>query len=686
MLIKFPNALVMTPLMAFLVVSSVFGQSVGLPLPRLLTISPLGGQAGTDFDVVITGENIEGAEQLSFSDEKIKASQKVDGNGVPIPNQYSISIAKETQAGIYEARVMTKLGVSSCRVFSVGTLKEQTQKGPNISPGQAMELMVDSVCSSVLTNKAIDYYRFEAIQGTRYVIACEGKGIDSKLDAVLSLANATGQDIKVDRSGGLIDFVAKKDESLMIKVNDLTFKGGPEYFYRLSLRQLGSQDIVPSLSATKSVSAMSWPPTGLAPQAAMTENEPDVAISAPQRVNLPCDIAGSFYPAADMDLFEFEGKKGEVWWVELASERLGCPTDASIVVQRATQVDSRTVWVDVVELQDIPSPVKPSSNGYAYDGPPFDAGSPDTLGKIELPEDGLYRLQVSDLFGGTRSDRRNIYRLIVRKGAPDFSLAAWGLHMELRNGDRNALSKPISLRGGTTMALEVVVVRRDGFDGEINLAMDNLPPGVTVTGLKIPVGKTRGVLLVTAHQDAPRGLSRANIYGEAMIDGQPVRRRIQMAEMKWPIPDSWGEIPEPRLVGDAPVSVSGHEFAPISLVAAEEKVWEVDSNAKLTIPLKKIKRSEFSADTIVLRTLGDSFERNGLFNISIAADQTQAVIDVAALKIPAGEYKIAFYGGAVAKYQSSLINADKTQPPPRDIVDIVVSEPITVRVKAGEAK
>ncbi len=100
-----------------------------------------------------------------------------------------------------------------------------------------------------------------------------------------------------------------------------------------------------------------------------------------------------------------------------------------------------------------------------YDGPPFNGGSTDILGKLEIKQDGIYRLQLSDLFGGTRKDARNIYRLIIRQAQPDFALVAWGLHMELRNGDRAALSKPIALRAGQTIALEVVTVRRDGFNG-----------------------------------------------------------------------------------------------------------------------------------------------------------------------------------------------------------------------------
>ena len=177
-------------------------------------------------------------------------------------------------------------------------------------------------------------------------------------------------------------------------------------------------------------------------------------------------------------MFEFEAKKGEVWWIEVASERLGLPTDPAILVQQVIKrAGDDEKLTDVAEFNDIPSPVKVSSNGYAYDGPPYNAGTADILGKLEIKEDGLYRLQLSDLFGGTRSEPRHVYRLVIRKAAPDFALVAWALHMELRNGDRNALSKPIALRGGATMALEVVAFRRDGFDGDIELAMEGSAEG-----------------------------------------------------------------------------------------------------------------------------------------------------------------------------------------------------------------
>ncbi len=69
--------------------------------------------------------------------------------------------------------------------------------------------------------------------------------------------------------------------------------------------------------------------------------------------------------------------------------------------------------------------------------------------------------------------------------------------------------------GGATMALEVVCMRRDGFDGDIDLKMDGLPEGVTATGVKIGAGKTRGIMLVSAKENAPRALTNVSFTGQA---------------------------------------------------------------------------------------------------------------------------------------------------------------------------
>ncbi len=730
--------------------SAAFAQSVCLPAPRLLTTLPMGGQVGTRFEVTIGGEHLDDAGELVFSDARITAARLLDAQGNPVPNKYLVHVAEDCPAGIYEARVMTRLGLSSSRVFSVGTLAEVVRTQPNTSLATALELPLNSVCNATISDRAVDFYTFPARQGQRIVVDCASRGIDSKLNATVIIADAEGRDLLVERRGGVLDFAVPQDGTYVIKVHELTFKGGAAFYYRLGLWEQPAEAPIVRQPATQPVNAFSWPPVGLAARAEALEQEPNNDAPRAQRITLPCDIAGSFYPAADVDVFEFEAKQGEEWWIEVASERFGLPTDPALLVQHVVRTADGETLTDVVELNDVPSPVKVSSNGYAYDGPPYNAGTSDILGKLVIPHDGLYRLQMTDLFGGTRNDPGNVYRLVVRRAAPDFALVAWALHMELRNGDRNALSKPIALRGGATMALEVVAFRRDGFDGDIELAMEGLPEGVTAHGLKIPAGQSRGLMLISARADAPRAFTNAAFVGRSQIGGQAVTRPCRMASVAWPIPDSWGEIPSPRLLADVPVSVSGIDLAPLT-IAPEIPRLEAKTGEKLTIPLVHTRRSEFSGATMQMRAIGAGFERVPAFELSLTAERSEAVLDLAALKVPPGDYLIAFHGGAVAKYrhhpeavdvaaaareqaqreaaeletqlkqavetaqaapadqkpESEQVVADLTArlkaanervaaaeaqlkratevAQPRDIVDIVVTEPIAIRIQPAEA-
>jgi hypothetical protein len=722
-------------------------QSVGLPAPRLLTTMPMGGQAGSQVEVTISGENLEDADDLAFSDRRITATHKLSAAGQPVPNQYVVKIAADCPAGVYEARIMTRLGISSSRAFSVGALPEVTRTKPNTSLASAMELKVNSLCNAVMTLRAVDFYSFKGRKGQRVIVDCATRGIDSKLDAVVIVADAQGRDLLVERRGGVLDFSVPADGTYVIKVHELTFKGGPAYYYRLALQELPAGAPIARLPSTRAVCSFSWPPRGLPEKAKTAEVEPNNDRARAQKISLPCDLAGSFFPAADVDVFQFEAKKGDVWWVEVASERLGRPTDPAILIQHVAGTGAAEKLTDVAEMSDIPSPVKVSSNGYAYDGPPYNAGTSDILAKLAIQKDGVHRLQLTDLFGGTRNDPRNVYRLVIRKAAPDFALVAWALHMELRNGDRNAVSKPLALRGGATMALEVVAVRRDGFDGEIELAMEGLPAGVTARGIKIPAGKSRGVMLVTADEKAPRSLAAASFIGRAKINGATLTRPCRLASMAWPIVDAWSEVPSPRLLADVPISVSGFELAPLTIASKGSAILEATAGQKLTVPLTHKRRSEFSGATLQLKVFGDGFERAPALTVPVTADSSQAVLDLATLRTRPGEYVISFYGGAVAKYRDRTpaaiaaeaayrkaqeellaLNAEPTKPAGRtkseqvegkaaadhaakqkaaaaalaaaaeqlkqatgaaktkDIVDIVVSEPIAIRVKPADKK
>jgi hypothetical protein len=609
----------------------------------------MGGTQGSQVDITISGDHLDGAEELVFSSPHLRAQKKLDATGQPVANQYTVAISQECEPGLYEVHVMTRLGLSSGRVFAVGRLPEVLQTPGNTSLAAAQELQLNSVCNAVISARAADHYRFEARQGQRIVVDCASRGIDSKLEATLVIADETGRDLLVERRTGVIEFQVPQTGKYLVKVHELTYQGGPAFYYRLTLRELPPDVPVSRHPATALVSSFSWPPAGLAPRAATIEVEPND--DRPQLITLPADISGSFAPAADTDVFEFEARKGEEWWIEVASERLGLPTDPSVIVQHVAGTAENESLTDVAEFQDIPSPVKVSSNGYAYDGPPYNAGSADVLGKLVIQQDGRHRISITDLFGGTRNDPSNVYRLIIRPAQPDFAVVAWPLHMELRNGDRASLSKPLSLRGGGTQVLEVVAIRRDGFDGEIELFLEGLPDGVTAQGIRIPAGKSRGLMVVSAAEGAPRGLSMAALIARGKLGADVVTREGRLATVAWPIPDSWGEIPYPRLASHIPVSVGGVDLAPLTISPAAGRVVEARVGEKVTVAFRTIRRSDFSGASASLRCVGAGFEGTPPLEVPLAGESAQVVIDLAALKTTPGDYPLAYLGYAVAKYR-----------------------------------
>jgi hypothetical protein len=103
------------------IVQPAAAQQVCLPLPRLLTVVPPGGCVGTDVEVVVGGERIAPAEALLFSHPALTARPKRGDDGTAVANTFIVSIAADAPVGVHDAAIVTALGISSARCFSVGS-------------------------------------------------------------------------------------------------------------------------------------------------------------------------------------------------------------------------------------------------------------------------------------------------------------------------------------------------------------------------------------------------------------------------------------------------------------------------------------------------------------------------------------------------------------------------------------
>ncbi len=149
-----------------------------------------------------------------------------------------------------------------------------------------------------------------------------------------------------------------------------------------------------------------------------------------------------------------------------------------------------------------------------------DDESRQTLGKdsfltFTAPADGAYLVRVSDVRGFTGETFH--YELIARPPRPDFEVALSGQNP--------------TIGAGSGKRFTATAKRIDGFDGEIRIDIQGLPPGFTATSpLVIQAGhlETRGVVNAAADAPAPTeaNWSQTRITATATIDGRQVTHEI----------------------------------------------------------------------------------------------------------------------------------------------------------------
>ena len=684
-----------------------------LPVPLLNSVTPMGGKIGTECEVTITGTDLDEADALHFSHPGITAALKS-------PNHFTVKIAPEVPVGNYDVRVVGKLGVSNPRAFVAGDRPEITRTKAHDKPEAAVELPVGCVFNGNATAAVSDHFRISAKKGERILVECAAREIDSRMSSVLAVLDASGREIESARKGALLDFTAPSDGQFLITLHDLTFAGGADYFYRLTVskgpyvdfifppagvagskttftlfgrglpggkpanlrggdkKPLEKLDIEITLPAatdaarnvfTRPVSAVddglfyslksadgasNAVFIGFSSALLIREAEPNNKAGQAQKISVPCEVAGQFFPAADVDCYAFDAKKGDVYWIEVFSHRTGRTTSPFLLVQRE--------GTDIKEV-------------YASDADPggkrFTTLSNDPAFRFEAKEDGTYRVSVSDLFGATRSNPASTYRLAIRKETPDFRLVALVEPPPplAKKDDRSAAPRGVLIRAGETTAVKVLAIRRDGFNGEIELSAANLPDGVKCVPTKIGEGKTDGILLLTAIEKPAKSCVAIRVIGKAKIGGNELQREASGGAVVWSVADFNIDAVPSRLTADFCIAVNGAEAAPIRIEPAEDKVWQAQAGAKLEIPLRITRNGEFK-EALKLKAAGiaavDALKEIG---VDAKAATATATLDIKALKLPAGESTIFFSTQTKGKYGN------------KDVTMTVYSAPIRISIQ-----
>lgn len=483
----------------------------GTPLaaepPKLDSLFPAGGQAGSSFPVIVGGK-VDDARLWSPT----PGLHFVPGDRKK--REWQVTIEAGTPAGLHLVQAINADGASAARWFSVGNLPELAETEPNNTFDQGMELAKLPLCINARLDPGgdVDHYEVDLNAGQTLGGRVEAYALGSPVDVLLHVLDAAGTRVFTASDGRNLDpdfaFTADKAGRYCVQVAgfahppqaNVSFTGGSTVVYRLHLNQGPLVRFAqPAAIAASGKTALQLlglgldaktskhtaeAPAGVQPGDLIQLPVPQalqplqmlVAAAAPQMEKEPNQEAAQATPIqpgvaagridarGDTDRFVVTMKKGEKLQASVWARRLGLPLDATLRVEdSAGKVLAR--------VDDVGEEADPTLSWTAE-------------------ADGPHQILVEDQFQLGEPDGHYVLEIGPARHAFEATLAD---------------AKPLTLERGKSLTVKLTVKRLNGHKEPLVVRAAGLPAGVHAAEVTVPEKGGSVELKLQAAANAPAG-------------------------------------------------------------------------------------------------------------------------------------------------------------------------------------
>jgi hypothetical protein len=521
----------------------------------VMSLSPVAVQAGTTAECEVSARySLNGAYKVFVTGEGVtaepvaepppKPGQKPPA-GKPQVNKLKVrfTAAPDALPGVREVRLATPRGASTVGQLVVvrDPVVREAPNNDTLQTAQPISLPA-AVCGAIEKPEDVDFYKFRVAAGTALTFHVRCQRLENRIhdlqehaDPILTLRDGAGTVLASNDNffagDPLLHFRFQAAGEYYLEIRDVRYGGDPNWQYCVEISdrpfvtnvypsrvtpgrearlQLVGYNLPPDAAATLRLPADTpdgphWAVLTLAdgrttnPAPVLVSRLPEVreaegdnnTVARAQPIPVPAGVSGRIEAEGDVDCYAFGAKKGERFTFRVVAREHQSPLDSVIRILNAK-------GERLAENDD-------ASDRFVH--------ADSLIEGWAAPADGRYAVEVRDLH--QRGGPAFVYFLEVTRTEP-------ALTLEL-DTDKTILSP------GTAAVIYARATRKGGFAGEVRLAVDGLPPGVTATCGRILASGRDGCIVLRGAPDAKVAAANVRVTGTAALPGSEGKGRTLTA-------------------------------------------------------------------------------------------------------------------------------------------------------------